>query len=152
MPTKLNKCDGISMFLGIVINFMLMLAIRWMLILCGLLLNLIKNNMIQVLVIYRLPNGSVGSILNDYLSSLSKDRSILLIRDMNINVLDNDLTTQIYLDVIRRNEFVSYVNKPSRINGNKKSCIDRILPEFQINVVNKKSLISLKRIFPITLQ
>lgn len=80
--------------------------------------------------VYR-PNPSCPKLFNTYLHSYLEtiegnvDYS-MLIGDININILSQKDFAQEYLNILSEMSYISQVNKFTRIDGQKRSCIDHI--------------------------
>lgn len=65
--------------------------------------------------------------LHSYLKTLKNDFSYsILIGDININILNQKDYTQEYLNILSEEGYISQINKFTRVEKNKKSCIDHI--------------------------
>lgn len=95
-----------------------------------------NNSFYQLMALYRSPSLEINAFLlslDSYLQNISKDLSVIVMGDININIMDenhlNYLTNE-YLSVLQLNGFKSYVNKYTRsvnnVNGQVNSCIDHI--------------------------
>lgn len=85
--------------------------------------------------IYRLHNVcplEFNSRLRYYLKEIkgSIDYSVI-VGDININILDQKFFTQEYLNIMHEHGYVSQINKFTRVDGQKKSCIDHIFIKYK---------------------
>ncbi|KAJ8961937.1 hypothetical protein NQ314_005869 [Rhamnusium bicolor] len=79
-------------------------------------------------------------ILN-YLQNVGKSDIHVIAGDVNINILSPNEISQEYLNILNAEQFISYINKPTRIQGNSQSCIDHFFIKSSINEQNISSII-----------
>lgn len=65
--------------------------------------------------------------LHSYLKTIGRDVDVsVFLGDININILDQKEHTQAYLNVLHQEGYISQINGHTRIQGDRKSCIDHI--------------------------
>lgn len=65
--------------------------------------------------------------LSEYLKTIKNDIDIsVIVGDININILGEKDFAQEYLNVMSEEGYISQINQHTRIDGNKKSCIDHV--------------------------
>lgn len=97
----------------------------------------LQDHTICITALYRLhPTSPVdfNKHLRRYLNEmkLKVDYSII-VGDININILDQKDFTQEYLNIMTEQGYVSQVNKYTRVDGERKSCIDHIFTKTALN-------------------
>lgn len=102
----------------------------------------INKKLIFISAIYRPPSTDVKKFnfhLNDYLKSIERKGIdyYLLVGDINIDILNNDKNSDDYLNILSEYDYLSYINKPTRIDGNSSSCIDHIFLKCKNSVHEK---------------
>lgn len=121
----------------------------------------INGKLVLISAIYRSPSSDMQKFnihLNDYLRSIEKKGIdyYLLVGDINIDILnDNNKNPDDYLNILSEFNYLSYINKPTRVGDNSSSCIDHIFLKCKNSVHEKnKSFIYEYQItdhFPIAL-
>ncbi|KAI5725563.1 hypothetical protein M8J77_017066 [Diaphorina citri] len=101
----------------------------------------LTDKRLTLLTMYRSPSGNNAprfiEELDQYLSQLTCDRC-LLVGDLNINILDQNMTNMghDYLDILHGHNYIPTITKPTRVKINKRqdgqtfkteSCIDHIM-------------------------
>jgi hypothetical protein len=89
----------------------------------------IENRNYTLLSVYRSPSLNIADFINSFDSFLQNtvnDSTFLIVGDMNLNLLENCNITNEYLSAVHLNGFRSFINKPTRVQGNSNSCIDHI--------------------------
>lgn len=106
--------------------------------------HLSKQNKIGLTAYYRPPATNSTEYIDDlenYLSTLNKKNIEILIGDININLLNiNSNETNKYLNILGSNDFISYINKPTRVNKDTKSAIDHIFIRTETRLKNNISI------------
>ncbi|KAI5708706.1 hypothetical protein M8J76_001545 [Diaphorina citri] len=101
----------------------------------------LTDKRLTILTMYRSPSGNNAprfiEELDQYLSQLTCDRC-LLVGDLNINILDQNMTNMghDYLDILHGHNYIPTITKPTRVKINKRqdgqtfkteSCIDHTM-------------------------
>lgn len=72
--------------------------------------------------------------LNNYLMKLTKEKNHVILGDLNINLLDDDIDTEIYKNNLIEKGYISYINTITRqMSG---TCIDHIFAKLTLKNVN----------------
>ena len=83
----------------------------------------------MIIGIYWLPNSNKDNFiigLNDYLQGLNNTKAYYIIAgDININIIDSDKSFD-YLNTMANHNYISCINKYTRITNNSNSCLDHI--------------------------
>lgn len=86
---------------------------------------------LQVTGVYKSPTIPIKEFddsFHEYLRvHCRNDICHVIVGDFNINILEDSLDVLSYLNVLSEEDFVSVVNKPTRVQGNSSSCIDHML-------------------------
>ena len=100
------------------------------------------NRNIIIGVIYRPPNTDLKLLndsLNDLLDTLGRERKYCnLMGDFNINLLnfDKHAETTSFVDMLRAQSFVSFINRPTRVTKNSATLINNIFTNCYCNIEN----------------
>lgn len=89
-----------------------------------------NNKEYVIIALYRPPSTCVKEFNNNfekYLKELPKKHDFyLVIGDLNIDILKNSLESNVYLNTLEMEGYISLINKPTRVHDNTQSCIDHI--------------------------
>lgn len=97
------------------------------------------NKKIVITSIYKSPiicQKMFTTELLNYLEKVEKCDVHVIAGDMNINILSSNENSQEYLNVLSSQEYISYINKPTRVQGNTQTCIDHFFTKSNINGKN----------------
>jgi hypothetical protein len=108
----------------------------------------VGERVITVLAVYRSPShdGDLGLFIDDlerYCDNRPRDRTHLIVGDINICILDDSRTVMVerYLNVLYGAGFVSCIDKPTRVSGSSSSLIDHIFVDLKSSSDVKGSVI-----------
>ncbi len=71
---------------------------------------------------------------------MKQGKSYILIGDINANLISTDKKTERYLDVLYEAGFICGIDKPTRVDGNSRTCIDHIFVNHE-NIENIRTAI-----------
>lgn len=136
---NVNKNDGVVVYIKSGIRFGHKIVPLGSINLLQITLNMMNKNII-ISAVYRLHPVCVHAFndnLHKYLKTIKKcyDYSVFL-GDININILDKKDYTQDYLNILQEEGYISQINTYTRIDGNRKSCIDHIFVKQKIASCN----------------
>lgn len=83
----------------------------------------------KLIAIYRSPSLNVFDFINSLdsvLTNMDKNKNIIMVGDINLNILEDGNESNEYLSVMHLNGFKSFINKPTRESGESSTCIDHI--------------------------
>lgn len=146
--STINRCDGCMMYVReeILQEFKLIEVNN---VKC-ILVSVSKNNiMADVLGYYRCHSTNVDAFINDLESILTQSitdqkKICIFAGDININILNKSLSNTVnnYITLLNSFGFVSLINKPTRVQGNSKTCLDHIFVRCRDSVYdNLKSVV-----------
>lgn len=100
----------------------------------------LNSKVFMISAVYRL-NPTCPHTFNDnlhgYLKSIKGDVDYsVFIGDININILDQKDFTQDYLNILYEEGYISQINKYTRVQGERKSCIDHIFVKHKNSTLN----------------
>lgn len=127
--SRLNQNDGVVVYIEDSLNYKSKIVL--INIIQGLEIELkFGDKNILLTALYRLPSTDSQEFivgLSSYLEHSRKNYDVhLFLGDININILKDDATTHEYLSTLSGEGFISAVNKPTRIQGSTKTCIDHL--------------------------
>lgn len=106
------------------------------------------ENTLDILCLYKSPALNDNDFLDHlehYLESKTFNSHInLILGDININLLVNDNITNEYLNILSEHDFISTINKATRVYDGKGSCLDHIFIKTLPNVLENSIPIILK--------
>lgn len=94
-------------------------------------INIQTTENISLLAIYRPPSLSVSKFiteLDDLLRKIKKQQNVILVGDININLLNKNLLTTLYIDMMSSNGLQCMINDCTRedLSKNTNTCIDHL--------------------------
>lgn len=148
--SKINRCDGCMVYVREeilqeykVIEANIVKCIK---------VSICKNNVLaDVLGYYRCHSINVDAFVDDLESILTQgigttdqNKICIFAGDININILNKNLSNTVnnYITLLNSFGFVSLINKPTRVQGNSKTCLDHIFVRCKDSVYdNLKSVV-----------
>lgn len=105
-----------------------------------------KNENVLITAVYRPPSTSLDSFVQNWSGYLEKIKNYefkhhILIGDFNIDILveDQEISSN-YLNVLSEYNYVSMINKATRVQNNSSSCLDHIFLNTKSECVREESL------------
>lgn len=87
------------------------------------------NKNFIITCIYRSPNDNICQFLvglEMYVNSINNSYTSIICGDINIDILNNSLTSTEYLNIMSSKDFISCINTFTRVSNMSQSCIDHI--------------------------
>ena len=105
---------------------------------------ILDKKKILITAIYRSPTINIQKFnhyLNEYLNKIHNNYIdyYLFVGDVNIDILSENKYSADYLNILHEYGYISYINKPTRIDGATNTCIDHIFLKDKYEVHKKNN-------------
>lgn len=93
-----------------------------------------RSKQFNLLVVYRTYDSNIDAFLTElenYYDSINLNKSCIFLGDINLYILKNDIITNRYFNCLKGNGLLQVIDKPTRVTGTNKSCLDHIFVRYK---------------------